>query len=148
MEDKPGKSPIEQGDYKPATSTTILMLLSLFVFVLPAIIGSALGYMWLVEHGFKLNLDAGPETLADSLVILGLLLPMIPVMTGSILLAGIPWMYLMARLLSWRDIEFYTHQKQPRLPVISDWLDAIWNRMIATRPEARNSGCTLPPDKR
>jgi len=55
---------------------------------------------------------------------------------GAILLTGIPWMFAMAHLLSWNDIQYFTSKKGPRVPWLSDWLDRVWLRMIESRRPA------------
>lgn len=89
-----------------------------------------MGYIWVLEDGLKLDMEARPETLLEELMILGTVLPIIPVMSVT----GITWMFLMARLLSPADIRYNASLKGPRLPVISGWLDRLWLRMIATKP--------------
>jgi hypothetical protein len=108
---------------------------------LPAIWFSGMGYMWLIEHGLKFDTQAKPQTIAQHLIILVALLPMIPVMVCAICLAGIPWMFVMARTLSWEDIEYFTKQKGQRLPLLSDWLDWLWLRMVRRRrPDSPTNG--------
>lgn len=114
---------------------------SFLLLVLPAIWLAARGYMWTIEHGLKIDTHARPDGIMDRLVILAMLLPMIPVMLVAILVAGIPWMLLMARLLPWADIQFFSRQKGPRFPPLSDWLDRLWLRMIEHR------GRRTPPDR-
>lgn len=117
------------------------MLASLFVVVLPAIWFAAMGYMWFIEHGLKLNANAKPDGIVDRLLILVAVLPMIPVMLVAILISGIPWMFVMSRVLSWVDIEYFTTKKGPRVPLLSDWLDRLWLRMIESRrPESTTNG--------
>jgi hypothetical protein len=97
--------------------------------------------MWLIEHGFKLDLDAKPDGIVDGLLMLLMVLPIIPVMLLAILISGIPWMFVTSRVLSWADIQFFTKQKGPRFPILSDWLDRLWLRMIESRrPERPTSG--------
>jgi hypothetical protein len=128
-------------EYKPTMRTQIILLASFFVMVLPAIWFAGMGYMWFIEHGLKLDVNARPESVMDHLFILVAVLPMIPVMLVAILLSGIPWMLVMARLLSWDDIQYFTRRKGPRLPVLSDWLDRMWLRMIeCRRPDSPTSG--------
>jgi hypothetical protein len=127
-------------EYKPSVRTQIMLLGSFFVIVLPAIWCAAMGYMWLIEHGLKLDVNAKPESVMDHLVMLLAVLPMIPVMLAAILVAGVPWMLVMARLLSWEDLEHFTKKKGPRLPLLSDWLDRIWLRMIESRRPESPSG--------
>jgi len=120
-------------DYRPSLKTVIAVLATFFVIVLPAIWFSAMGYMWLVEHGLKVDTAAQPESIADRLVVLLLLLPMIPVMVLAICIAGIPWMFIMSRILPWPDIEYFTGKKGPRIPVLSIVSDRMWLRMIESR---------------
>jgi hypothetical protein len=127
-------------EYKPSVRTQIILLGSFFVVVLPAIWFAAMGYMWFIEHGLKLDVNARPESVKDHLAILVAVLPIIPVMLAAILVSGIPWMLVMARLLSWDDIQHFTKRKGPRLPLLSDWLDRIWLHMIESRrPESGSS---------
>jgi len=124
-------------EHKPSVRTLITVLGSFFVIVLPAIWFAAMGYMWFIEHGLKLDVNARPESVMDHLVILVAVLPIIPVMLIAILVSGIPWMFVMARFLSWDDIQHFTKKKGPRLPLLSDWLDRIWLRMMESRkPES------------
>jgi len=128
-------------DYKPPVRTQITILASLFVVVLPAIWFAAMGYMWFIEHGLKLDANAQPDGIVDRLLILVAVLPMIPVMLVAILISGIPWMFVMSRVLSWVDIEYFTTKKGPRVPLLSDWLDRLWLRMIESRrPESTTNG--------
>jgi hypothetical protein len=114
-----------------------MVLGSFFIIVLPAICFAAMGYMWFIEHGLKLDVNARPESLMDRLVILVAGLPIVAVMLVAILVSGIPWMFVMARFLSWDDIQHFTKKKGPRLPLLSAWLDRIWVRMIESRkPES------------
>ncbi|HNQ90147.1 MAG TPA: hypothetical protein PKM73_16135 [Verrucomicrobiota bacterium] len=94
-----------------------------------------------MEHGLKIDTAAQPESVVDRLVVLLLVLPMIPLMVLAIYIAGIPWMFIMSRNLPWADIEYFTGNKGPRIPVLSDWSDRLWLRMIASRkPEGPTSG--------
>lgn len=128
-------------EYKPPPRTTALLLATFFVVVLPAIWFSGMGYMWLIEYGFDLDIDAKPDGIVDRLLMLLMVLPIIPVMLLAILITGIPWMFVASRVLSWADIQFFTKQKGPRFPIISDWLDRLWLRMIESRrPESPTSG--------
>jgi len=128
-------------EYKPSVRTQIILMGSFFVVVLPAIWFAEMGYMWFIEHGLKLDADSRPENVKDCLVILVSVLPMIPVMLAAILVSGIPWMLVMARLLSWDDIQHFSIRKGPRLPLLSDWLDRVWLRMIESRrPASPTSG--------
>ena len=119
--------------YRPRLKTQIAVLATFFVIVLPAIWFAAMGYMWFVEHGLKIDASAQPEGIVDRLVILLLLLPMIPLMVLAIYVAGIPWMFIMSRILPWADIEYFTGKKGPRIPLLSDWFDRMWLRMIECR---------------
>ena len=128
-------------EYKPSVRTQFILLGSFFLIVLPAIWFAGMGYMWFIEHGLKLDVNARPESVMEHVVILVSVLPMIPVMLVAILVSGIPWMFVTARLLSWNDIRHFTRRKGPRLPLLSDWLDRIWLRMIESRrPESPTSG--------
>ena len=128
-------------DYKPPVRTQITILASFFVVVLPAIWFASMGYMWFIEHGLKFDTNAEPDGIVDRLLILVTLLPMIPVMLVAILISGIPWMFAMSRVLSWLVIEYYTTKKGPRVPLLSDWLDRLWLRMIESRrPESTTNG--------
>jgi hypothetical protein len=130
-------------EYKPPVWTQITVLASLFVIMLPAIWFAAMGYMWFIEHGLKLDTNATPEGIVDRLLILVTVLPMIPVMVGAILISGIPWMFAMSRLLSWADIQYFTKRKGPRFLLLSDWLDRVWLHMIEPRrPENPQPGST------
>src|SRR5947209_4674468 len=95
-------------DYKPSVRTQVMVLASLFVVVLPAIWIAAMGYTWFIQHGLQFDTEAKPEGFWDRLLILVTVLPMIPVMLVAIFVAGIPWMFLMSRLLSWTDIQYFT----------------------------------------
>ena len=90
-------------------------------------------YTWVMKNGLNLDTDAKPESIADQLLILAQVLPMIPLMVMAIFISSVPWMFVMSRLLSWADIVYFTKQKGPRLPIISDWLDRLWLRMIESR---------------
>jgi len=128
-------------EYLPTLRTRLLALSTLLIVVLPAIWFAGMGYMWLIEHGLKLDTQAKPQTLIDHLIILVALLPMIPVMVCAICLAGIPWMFVMAHTLSWEDIQYFTNQKGPRLPLLSDWLDRLWLHMVRRRrPDSPTNG--------
>lgn len=127
-------------DYKPSVWTLILVLASFFVVVLPAIWFTGLGYMWFIEHGLKLDTTTKPEGVVDRLLVLVTVLPMIPLMLLAILISGIPWMFAMSRFLSWADIEHFTKQRGPRLPVLSAWLDRVWLRMIQSRRPVSSLG--------
>ena len=120
-------------EYKPSVRTLIIVLGSFFAVVLPAIWFAAMAYMWFIEHGLKLDVNVRPESVMDHLVILMAVLPIIPVMLAAILVSGIPWMLVTARLLSWNDIQHFTKRKGPGLPLLSDGLDRIWLRMIESR---------------
>ncbi len=127
--------------YKPRLKTQIAVLATFFVIVLPAIWFAAMGYMWLVEHGLKIDASAQPESIVDRLVVLLLVLPMIPIMVLAICIASIPWMFIMSRILPWADIEYFTGKKGPRIPLLSDWFARMWLRMIESRkPESPPSG--------
>ena len=120
-------------EHKPSVRTLILVLASFFAVVLPAILVTGVGYMWLIEHAFELDTTTKPESLVDRLVVVVTILPMIALMLLAILISGIPWMFVMSRLLSWADIEHFTRQRGPRLPFLSAWLDRLWLRMIQSR---------------
>jgi len=127
-------------DYRPCLKTLIAVLATFFAIVLPAIWLSAMGYMWLVEHGLKIDTAAQPESIADRVLVLLLVLPMIPVMVLAIYIAGIPWMFIMSRILPWADIEYFTHKKGLRIPLLSDLSDRLWLRMIESRKPESTSG--------
>ena len=131
-------------EYKPRLRTQLVVFATFFLVVLPAIWFSAMGYIWFIEHGLKLDTNSKPDGLMERLFILMLGLPIIPVMLAAILMAGIPWMFVMTRLLSLTDIEYFTKQnskqKRPRLPFLSDWIDRLWLRMIESRRRARTTG--------
>ena len=120
-------------EYKPSVRKQITILASFFVIVLPSIWLAAMGYMWLLEHGLKIDTNAKPEGLVDRLLVLVTVLPMLPVMLLAILIAGLPWMFVMSRILSWADLQYYTKQKGTRFPLLSDWLDRLWLHMIESR---------------
>jgi hypothetical protein len=114
---------------------------SFFAVVLPAIWFSGMGYMWLIEHWQKLDSDATSEGVLDQLLNLVTVLPVLPVIVAAILISGIPWMFVVSRILSWADIQYYTKQKGRRIPFLSDWLDRLWLRMIESRrPKSPTSG--------
>jgi len=124
--------------YKPPMRIQIGVMVSFFLVILPAIALAALGYMWYIENVLKLDVNAKPEGIVDRLFILVTVLPMIPVMVLGILVSGILWMLIMARLLSWPDIQYYTAKKGPRCPILSDWLDRLWLRMTEfKRPQSQ-----------
>jgi hypothetical protein len=127
-------------DHKPSPRTLILVLASFFVVVLPAICFTAMGYMWFVEHVLKLDCNTKPESIVDQLLVLAAVFPMILLMPVAIMIAGVPWMFAMSRVLSWSDIEYFTKQKGPRLPLLSDWLDRLWLHMIQSRRLASPPG--------
>ena len=132
---------VARNEYKPPARTTAILLATFFVVVLPAIYFSGMGYIRLVEHGFGLDLDAKSDGIVDGFMGLLMVFPIIPVMLLSILITGIPWMFVASRVLSWADIQFFTKQKGPRLPILSDWIDRLWLRMIENRrPESPTSG--------
>lgn len=80
------------------------------------------------------------------LLVLLLLLPMVPVMMLAVCAAGIPWMFIMSRVLPWDDIESFTAKKGPRVPLLSDWLDRLWLRMIdRRRPQSPTRGPGVAP---
>jgi hypothetical protein len=120
-------------DYKPSVRTLIVMLASLFAVVLPAICFAGMGYMWVLEHGLKFDTNTKPEGITDRLLVLVITLPIIPVLIAAVFIAGVLWMFVMSRLLSWADIQHFTKQKGPRFPLLSDWLDRLWLRMIGSR---------------
>lgn len=120
-------------EHKPRLRTQVAVGASFFALVLPAICFAGMGYFWFIEHVLKLDTNAKPEGIADRLLILLTMLPMIPTMLVGILVAGIPWMFAMARLLPLADIEYYSKQKGPRLPLLSGWLDRLWESMTASR---------------
>ena len=131
----------QMNEHKPRVRTQIAVLATFFIVVLPAIFFAAMGYMWFVEHGLKIDAEAQPESIVDHLLVFLLVLPMIAVMVLAIFLAGIPWMFFMSRILPWADIEYFTAKKGPRVPLLSDWLDRVWQRMIeCRRPESPTSG--------
>ena len=121
------------GEYKPRIRTQLVVLATFLVLVLPAIWFSGMGYIWFLETGLKLDLDKKSEGFADGLLMLATVFPIIPVMMVGILAAGIPWMFLMSRYLSWAEIQYYTKQKGPRMPLLAEWLDRLWERMIESR---------------
>jgi len=128
-------------EYRPSVMTQITLLGSFFVIVLPAIWFAGMGYMSLIEHVLKLDANSKPDGIVDRFLILVTVLPMIPVMLLAILISGIPWMLVMSRILSWADIEYFTKQKGPRLPFLSDWLDRLWLHMIESRkPDSPTNG--------
>jgi hypothetical protein len=127
-------------DHKPSLRTQVVILLTFLAVVLPAIGLAGIGYVRFVEHGLKLDINARPEGIIDRLLILLMVLPMIPAMLVAILVTGIPWMFVMARVLPWADVEYYTKQKGPRLPFLSDWLDGLWRRMIESRRKKSPTG--------
>lgn len=128
-------------DYKPPARTTAILLATFFILVLPALGFAGMGYMWGIEHGFKLDPDAKPEGILDGLLMLLMVLPMIPVMSFAMLISGIVWMFVVSRVLSWADLQFFMNQKGPRLPILSDWLDRLWWHMVERRrPENPTSG--------
>ena len=130
---------VAMSDYKPSVRTQIILPATFLAVVLPAIWFSGMGYMSLIERSLQLDIKAKPEGIADHFLILATVLPMIPVMLLAILIAGIPWMFAMSRLLSWDDIQYFTSQKGPRFPLLSDWLDRLWLRMIESRrPDSPN----------
>src|SRR5215216_2310272 len=100
-------------EYKPSVRTLMMVLGSFFVIVLPAIWFAAMRYMWFIEHVLKLDVNARPESVMDHLVILVAVLPIIPVMLVAIFVSGIPWMFVMARVLSWDAIQHFTKKKGP-----------------------------------
>lgn len=103
--------------------------------VLPAIWISAMGYIRFLEDVLKLDTHPKPEGILDRLFELLLVLPMIPVMLLAIFLAGIPWMFLMSRVLSWADLEFFNKPNKQRLPLFSDWTERLWVWMIKSRKQ-------------
>jgi len=123
-------------EYKPRLRTQIAFLASFLAVALPAIALAAAGYIWLLKHGLKLDMDAHPEGVLSNLLMFVAVIPIIPAMVGAILLTGIPWMFAMAHLLSWNDIQYFTSKKGPRVPWLSDWLDRVWLRMIESRRPA------------
>ena len=128
-------------EYKPSVRTQIVVLATFFAVVLPAIWFSGMGYMWLIEHWQKLDSDATSEGVLDQLLNLVTVLPVLPVIVAAILISGIPWMFVVSRILSWADIQYYTKQKGRRIPFLSDWLDRLWLRMIESRrPKSPTSG--------
>jgi hypothetical protein len=128
-------------EHKPSVRTQIILLATLFAVVLPAIWFAGMSYMWLIEHGLNLDTNARPEGIVDRLLILVTLLPIIPVFLAAILITGIPWMFVVSRLLSWADIQYFTKQQGPRFLFLSDWLDRLWLHMIESRrPESPTSG--------
>ncbi|MEY4202132.1 MAG: hypothetical protein RLZZ265_3872 [Verrucomicrobiota bacterium] len=128
-----GDETLTMTDYKPSSRTLIVLLASLFAVVLPAICFAAMGYIWVMKNGLNLDTDAKPETIGDRMLILAQVLPMIPLMVMAVFISGVPWMFVMSRLLSWADIVYFTKQKGPRLPIISACLDRLWLRMIESR---------------
>ena len=120
-------------EHKPSIRTQVIVLATFFVVVLPAIGVTGMGYIWFLEHGLKLDTNAKPEGIMDRLSILLAAIPIIPTMLVAILVAAIPWMFMMSRVLSWADVQYYTKQKGPRLPLVSNWLDRVWIRMIESR---------------
>ena len=127
-------------DYRPSGRTLVLVLVSMFAVVLPAIWFTGMGYISFSEHSLKLDANTKPEGVVDRLLILAAVLPMIPLMVLAIFLSGIPWMFVMSRVLSWADIQYFTEQKGPRLPFVSAWLDWMWLRMIQHRRPASPPG--------
>ena len=109
------------------------MLGSFVVLVFPGIFLAGLGYIQLLEKGLGLNRDAAPNSFGDQLFFLLIFLPMLPAMLLAILVAGIPWMFIMSRFLSAADIEHFSKQKSASIPWVSNWLDQLWLRMIASR---------------
>ncbi|MEI7729549.1 MAG: hypothetical protein WCO56_08245 [Verrucomicrobiota bacterium] len=129
------------GEYKPRLRTQVTVLGTFFLVVLPAIYFAGMGYIWFLEHGLKLDMNARPEGIMDRLVVLMMVLPIIPVMLAAIMATGIPWMFVMARCLSWPDIQYFTSQKGPRFPMLSDWIDRMWSRMTEfKRPKSPTNG--------
>lgn len=128
-------------EYKPSTKIQLTLLASFFVVVLPAIWVAGMGYMWLMEHGLKIDTDGKPEGIVDQLLMLVTVLPIIPVMLLAILITGILWMFVVSRFLSWADLQYYTNRKGPRFPLLSGWLDRLWLRMIESRaPKSPTNG--------
>lgn len=127
-------------DYKPSVRTLILVLGSLYAVVLPAICLTGMGYMWFVQHSLKLDINTQQEGVVDRLLVLGAVLPMIPLMVLAIIISGIVWMFVMSRVLSWADIQHLTKQRGPRFPLVSSWLDRLWLRMIESRRPASPLG--------
>lgn len=130
------------GKYQPSTRAQILLLLSFLLMVLPSIWFSSMGYFWLLENALHLDTKTKPEGIMDRLFMLVMILPMIPAILLGILLSSIPWMFAASRLLSWPDLQFYTNQKGPLYPLISDWLDRLWLRMIEPKRPKTSSGQT------
>ena len=127
-------------DYKPSARTLIIVLASFFTVVLPAIWLTGMGYMWFIEHGLKIDTTTKPEGVVDRLLVLVSVLPTIPLMVLAILISGIPWMFVMSRILSWAEIQHFTKQKGPRVPFVSAWLDRVWLHMIQSRRPASPPG--------
>ena len=118
---------------KPGWRSHAVVLGSFFTLVLPAIAAAALGYLWIVQRGFGVDIDARPEGWGDRLRNLLMLLPMIPLMVAAVLLAGIPWMWIASRCLPAADLEYYSQRRGPRWPWLSDWLEHLWQRMLEAR---------------
>ena len=120
-------------DSKLSVRTLIFVLASFFAVVIPAIALTGIGYMWFIEHGLKLDSTTKPEGIGARLLVFGAVLPMIPLMVLAIFISGIPWMFVMSRVLSWAEIQHFTTQKGRHLPFVSAWLDRMWLRMIQSR---------------
>lgn len=116
--------------YKSPLWRQLVVVASFLAFMLPAIALAGGGYFWFVEQVLGLDTRAKPQgMLAGLLIVLGVL-PMVFLMLVAILISSIMWMAVMACLLSWPDLEFYTNQKGPRVAWISDWLEKVWLRLI------------------
>jgi len=135
-------------EYKPTVRIQVMVLGSFMLMVLPSIWVAGMGYMWLVEHGLKLDMDAKPQGIGEQFIMLSTVLPMLPAMLMAILISGILWMFIMSRALSWADLQYFTHmndsakKKRSRFPFVSDWLDRLWQRMIEFK---RPKGAANPP---
>jgi len=123
-------------DHQPSIRTRIFVLMSFFAVALPAISLVVIGYVWFFKYGLQWDIYAQPQSWLDRLCIFAAVLPLLPLLVLALTLAAIPWMRLLARCLSWADIEYFTKQKGAHIPLLSPWLERLWLRIIAhRRPE-------------
>jgi hypothetical protein len=122
--------------YKPSIAKQIAVVGSLLALALPAIVVAGLSYMYFLEYGLGADMHAKPETLLESAKVTLACFPMTILVLIAILLAGIIWMFIMSRVLSWADIQYYAEQakqRNARIPWVSDILDRIWEAMLKKR---------------
>jgi hypothetical protein len=124
-------------EYKPSRRKQFAIIAGFLAFSLPWIVLTARAYSW-ISIRWWLHVSESVESSSGLYWLLSLLVVagVCPVTLIVTLLALIPWMFLMSRWLPWRDVEYFSRQRTPRIPLLSNWLDRLWAKMIAHRRSA------------